>query len=358
MQNLDSLFCQLGDMSVDGYFIYDLETHALVYYNAGFSNILSRDLDEFKHSPLELLDMIHPDDRDLVADCYEEILTESGSRKYEFRLLLKDEVEKYVKLSVGRVKISDKAVICGVIEDITIDKHNKIHIEQINSRKNIALEVLSHDLKEPFGMMKMAASSMATNVEQRSEAYLEEGLNFIIEMCERNLKMVRSLINREFLKSAEIEIKKERTDLIWELKDLIRFYRRSHLKEERNFYLNCKSDRIYLRLDTMKFLQVLNNLISNAIKFTREQGTITLAAEEKEQSVLISVSDDGIGIPNDLKSHLFERSAIGLRLGLRGEESHGLGMGIIKSIVDLHGGKIWFTSVINEGTTFYIELPK
>jgi len=352
------LFYQLGEQSTDGYFVYDITECTFLYFNKALVDIWQVRPEDIRLSPTILFDLVHPDDQDLVGYCFQELSSDQVFKKYEFRLLLDGENERCLKASIGPVKEGRKDLLCGVVEDITVDRRNKTHIEQINNRKNIALEVLSHDLKEPFGMMKLAASSMANGLEEKSEEYLSEGLSFIMEMCERNMKMVRSLINKEFLKSSEVAIKKERVDLVWELRDLIRFYRRSRLKEEKQFSFNCKSDRIYMQLDSMKFLQVLNNLISNAIKFTGEQGKITLSAQEMEKTVLISVADNGSGIPASMRSSLFDRGEQGLKRGLIGEESHGLGMGIIKAIVDLHGGQIWFETELNKGTVFYIMLPK
>ncbi len=105
-------------------------------------------------------------------------------------------------------------------------------------------------------------------------------------------------------------------------------------------------------------MQVINNLISNALKFTPEGGSITVNVEESDRSVLISVADTGIGIPKKYHATLFDKFSQARRTGLKGQHSTGLGMSIIKTIVDWHQGKIWFNSEENKGTTFYVELPK
>ncbi|MEX2593854.1 MAG: ATP-binding protein [Anditalea sp.] len=113
-----------------------------------------------------------------------------------------------------------------------------------------------------------------------------------------------------------------------------------------------------MEVDDYKFIQVINNLISNSIKFTHDGGVISVHIEEKKDHVLFKVADDGIGIPGVFHDRLFEKFTQARRPGLKGEPSTGLGMSIIKTIVDWHEGKIWFTSKENEGTTFYIELSK
>jgi len=353
----NELFCALGDLSADGYFIFEPQQQKFLYLNKSFGDIWELETDQiYDHSQI-LLKQVHPEDLAHVISCYEECLEDGKEKKYEFRLLFAGR-EKYVRIIVFAVQDKANKRLIGTVEDTTVARHNKIHIEQINARKNITLEVLAHDLKEPLGMMKLTASSMEDSIAQTGDEQMMNSLSFIKDMCERNLLLVRSMINREFLKSSVVEIGKERADLVWELRDVVRFYKRSKLGKVKNIKFTSSAEQIYLHLDSMKFLQVINNLISNALKFTDDNGYIGLHAEELENTVLITVTDNGIGIPDELQPGLFDHLPETLRPGLKGEESGGFGMGIIKAIVDLHQGKIWFKSKTGVGTTFYIELPK
>jgi two-component system sensor histidine kinase VicK len=126
------------------------------------------------------------------------------------------------------------------------------------------------------------------------------------------------------------------------------------------FELFSSDPSIYVEIDEVKFIQVITNLISNAIKFTQDDGRITVRVEDKEDSgtLLITVEDNGIGIPKKYHASLFDKFTKARRPGLRHEPSVGLGMSIIKTIVEWHKGRIWFESEENKGTTFYIEIPK
>ena len=353
----NELFCQIGESSNDGYFIYNLQTERFEYINSGLAKIWEIDKEIILEQPHLLFQQVYNDDQEHVTSCYEECLLDMEPKKYEFRLGFPKSREKYVIASVYPFN-SEDTIICGITEDITAERHNKLHIEQINYRKNITLEVLSHDLKEPLGMMKLTASSMEKGVLRSGDKELQESLQFIMDMCDRNTRLVRSVINHEFIKSNEVEIKKDRTELVWELKDALRYYRRSRLRDVRNFKFSSNQDKIYIAIDGMKFLQVINNLVSNAIKFTDENGTIEITAEDNGVMVLITVSDDGRGIPKEIRGTLFDRGSQGFRAGLVGLDSGGLGMGIIHNIVKLHGGRIWFETETGRGTTFYVELPK
>ena len=352
-QDKGQIFCQMGNVSSDGYFIYNTRELVFSYFNHALCRIFGLS-EEVTPTINQLRSKIHIEDTEHVTNCYNELVEDGGAKKYVFRISLFDG-EKHLKGNFTRA--DDGEHVYGIIEDITVERENKIHIEQINARKNITLEVLSHDLKEPLAMIRMTASSMETNIGQMEEPDLRNSLQFISEMCERNLKLVRSMVNHEFIKSAVVAIKKERADLVWELKDVVRFYSRSHLSQVRNFSFSSLQDKIFLFLDSMKFMQVINNLVSNSIKFTKVGGNIKVHAEQRGNKVIVSVSDDGIGIPKEMRNNLFNHSKEVLRKGLKGEESGGLGMNIIKDIVDLHGGRIWVVSEESLGTTFFIELP-
>ncbi len=112
-----------------------------------------------------------------------------------------------------------------------------------------------------------------------------------------------------------------------------------------------------LEVDPDRMLQVLGNLVSNALRHTPQGGQITLQVERQAQGVLLSVRDTGEGIPPDALPHVFERFYRGApsRQGQKGKS--GLGLAIAQSIVEAHGGTIWVESILGEGTTFKIELP-
>lgn len=353
----DDLFYKIGEQSDDGYFVFNLNESCFVYHNYGISNILQLPKEQINSDLEKLIEFVHPEDRLYAISCFAECKKQLIEKKYEIRIQLNGR-EKFLKFSLYPFITKQVKFIGGIVEDTTVDRQNKIHIEQINARKNIMLEVLSHDLKEPLGMIRLAASDIENQLAYTGSTEMKESLSFIKEMCGRNLKLVRSLINKEFLKSSLIELNRERVELVWELEDLIRFYRRSHLRDIKNFRFTASHDKINLMLDTMKFMQVINNLISNAIKFTSKNGTIALSVVDNEKAVLVTVADNGLGIPDELKPNLFERNRQNLKLGLQGENSGGLGMNIIKTIVELHNGEIWFESEKGKGSTFYIELPK
>ena len=103
--------------------------------------------------------------------------------------------------------------------------------------------------------------------------------------------------------------------------------------------------------------RVFSNLLSNAVKFSPLESSINVNLKKRSNLTLLSIQDHGIGIPDDLKGHIFLSTNDARRVGTAGEQSFGIGLSICKQIVEAHGGKIWFESVSGRGTTFFVELP-
>jgi two-component system sensor histidine kinase VicK len=254
------------------------------------------------------------------------------------------------------VKDKKKYAIAGFIEDITIQKENEENSSKFSIKKNSVLEILAHDLTGPIGVMQNIASLIK---EQAKDNVLINEYTMLIEhICKRNIAMIRDLIQTEYLASSEIEITLERIDLVYKTNLIMHEYRRSEKKLAKTFRLTSSSDKIFAEVDEIKYAQVINNLIGNAIKFTPDGGSISVDIKEQQDSILITVKDNGIGIPQQLQPFLFDRFTKARRPGLKGEECTGLGMSITKKMVELLKGKIGFESKEHQGTTFFIEIPQ
>jgi two-component system sensor histidine kinase VicK len=360
MTDLNSdIFCQIGDTASDAYFVFELETNTFQNINPSFEAIWGIPMSSVLDSPDLLFDTVHREDIAHVKNCYNSFIDELTAKKCDFRIVSATDGVKYIRLSIYPILNKGKLTkIAGIAEDSSVVKSNIFYMEKINARKNSTLEILAHDLKGPLGMISLLASSIEREASLDGKESILKSVRFIRDMCKRNINLIRSLVNQEFLESTEVNLRKERADLVWEISDVIKNYKNSEEYIAKTFVLTSSHDKLLIEVDSLKFMQVINNLISNSIKFTPDDGVIAVNIEDKRQVVLISVSDNGIGIPQDLHPYLFDKFTRARRKGLKGEDPVGLGMSIIRTIVELHGGKIWFDSEENAGSTFYIELPK
>lgn len=357
-ENLVS-FEQIGELSDDVYFVYDLSSAILRYINAASVSVLQLSPEAVKNKPDLIFDVLHPEDRTYVLDFLKQSVESSKPGKIEFRMLLPDNTKKYIELKIYPLeRTAKRALIAGIAVDITTTKSNILYGEKINARKNSILEILAHDLKAPIGMINMMATAIQNLSRKKGEDTIIRYVDLIQSLCVRNIDLIRDLVNQEFLESTEVDLRKERADIVWGLSDIIEQYKKSEDIILKKFNFTTSTAKLYIDMDSLKLMQVFNNLISNAIKFTPENGVISIDILEKDDTVLVTVSDNGIGIPEEFHPYLFDKFTRARRKGLKGEDAVGLGMSLIKTIVELHKGSIWFESAKDQGSTFYIEVPK
>lgn len=169
---------------------------------------------------------------------------------------------------------------------------------------------------------------------------------------------MEELLEVSEMESQNFSLSMQKVNLSEFIPEVIEQYESDALEKEIRLSYSLPEQPLFADLNIKKFSRVLENLISNALKFTGEKGSVSLVLEALDDHVLIKVMDTGIGIPKDLQKFLFEKFTRAKRFGLKGEKTHGLGMFITKQIVDLHQGKLSFESVEHKGTTFFIKLKK
>jgi two-component system sensor histidine kinase VicK len=353
------IFENFVQQSSQVYFIFNPANHQFLFLNHAFRQIWELSNELVSKNPSLLLGMLHEEDSKHVQENYELLMSGEAKSEVEFRIITPDGTEKWISVSAGTFKNSEGIlVIAGTAEDISRTKLYEDNLHKFAAKKNSILEILSHDLAGPLNVLQNMAGILATKLKPYQNPEVDVLIGMMADACRRNVKLIRDFVAQEFLESSAVVLNKQRINIVERLKQVIDEYKNSEEAIAKNFVFVCSDEPILIEVDDTKFLQVINNLISNAIKFTPDYGTITLSVEEKSTTVLFVVKDTGIGIPEALQPVLFDKFSKARRPGLRGEESTGLGMSIIKTLVTWHGGTIWFESEEDKGTTFYIEIPK
>ncbi|MCC9137022.1 ATP-binding protein [Pontibacter silvestris] len=339
------------------FFLYNLRTRHVDFINPNFQKIW--EVSKKEYSEESLWGSIYPDDRSFVEESYHDFLNGESSKKIEFRILLQKDVVKWLSLFVYYIFEGNvKSFIVGLVEDITKRKELEHLSAQNNSRKSAVLEILSHDLKGSIALINVMNEEVKKHVQALGNEQVNEYTRLIGQVCKNNLDMIHSLLNVEFLESASMQLTRKRLDLVQLIKNVFDEYKHSEKLLDRCFKLLSANESVYVEVDEVLFTQVFNNLISNAVKFTREGGAITVSLEEDKERVLVCVKDNGIGIPKSLQPFLFDRFSKARRPGNKGQKSTGLGMSIVKRIVELHGGKTWVESEEKKGTSIFFNIPK
>lgn len=333
-------------------FIYDLSLQQFTYINSNLQSLL-KSVDDQILQP-RIIKQIHPEDLRHLIKCYQELLEGKPVGTVQFRLIA-DEKELWIRLTPFLMQSSGNPVIVVSASDITAEIHNFYIINKYANKKNSILNMLSHDLRGPLSVAQNLVNALEEKLDDTKLTNLAKNISVILR---KSIDLITDLTNREFLDTMEVQLFKKNIDISTKTAEYMEECRRSQELAGRSLTFKSSCKEIYIDVDEAKFMQIYNNLLSNALKFTREGGHILFTIEERENSVLFTCSDDGIGIPEEFIPVLFEEFTDAKRTGLRGEPTLGLGLFVVKTIVSWHDGTVWVESKENAGTTFYIEIPK
>lgn len=344
----------LAELSKKAIFSFDVELDQFIYSNPAFQDVFLKNNSLIR---VDIQSMIHPEDAGFLKEGYE-VLLQKGKKNIEFRLVLPDKTIRTIRLEAFIISIGKgRQVITGIMEDITAFKDHSNTLNKFSNKKNSLLNILSHDLLGPLGTIQNLSAIIQKKATDFENKELNRFVSSIEKMSRNSIAMIRNLINQEFLESASAELVLRRTNIVTALRQTVEQYKQSEETMQRTFSFSTTRDIIMVDIDESKLLQAVNNLVSNALKFTQENGIIDISISEENNTILLTVSDNGIGIPEKHHAGLFDKFTTARRTGLHGEASNGLGMSIIKTIIEWHHGEISFVSEENKGTTFYIRLP-
>ena len=223
-------------------------------------------------------------------------------------------------------------------------------LEQSQAENSKMMHIVAHDLRSPISSMTMIAdvlleSEYGTEEDRTLLEHIKisgtNSLNLVSEMMQVNR-------GSEGLKKESVDLER----MINYCVDLLR-YRADDKKQK----ISVSSVSVTALVSREKIWRVISNLIANAIKFSDVGGNISIQLTKEENNALITVKDEGIGIPDTIKDSVFELFTNSKRLGTAGETPYGMGLAISKQIVGAHNGNIWFESEEGQGTTFFVELP-
>lgn len=358
MFDFANFFLEQAEASSRVQFVYNLTTGRVVFVNTAYERVLGGTKARVNDELAGLLARIYPDDRAYLVDYWR--LWGSGQMpdEVEIRLQRPGQPDQWFNLvSHHQQSASGTVWLSGVLHDVTVAKEYQQNADLFNSRKNATLDMLSHDLSGAFILTEQIAQYLTEEIKPVPSGRILDMLNTLSSTSQDSVKMIRDLINLEFLASANSALKRDRVNIGDVLAVPLAQLRDGQRLVRHHFTYSLPDKPLYVNLDTNKFGQVLINLVNNAIKFTPDAGTITVLIDGYSGGVRIQVIDDGVGIPLDLQPYLFDRFTKARREGLRGEHTTGLGLAICKTVVEWHYGTLTVVSTEGEGSTFTVHLP-
>jgi len=229
-----------------------------------------------------------------------------------------------------------------------------VELEKSNTDKERILRVVAHDLRDPIG----GAATLINTVinEDMPDECEKQNLAIVEKTLANSLVLINELVELDLGKE-HIPLNKEWVDINEMVKQCIDLMQLIASKKSQKLQFLGLSKPLNVHLDNDKIKRMLNNLIGNAIKFSPAGETIRIELVQKDKTVIITVKDNGIGIPPEMRTEVFNTLGNTRRIGTAGEKSFGLGLSICRQIVEAHDGRIWVESAPGSGSIFFAELP-
>lgn len=298
------------------------------------------------------LQLIHPDDAKLLNKKISSSFKNKQPFKADHRILMADGSLKYIH-SEGRPLVDDHGTVVkmsGTAQDVT-DMHN------LDIAKRDFISLASHQLRTPASGVKAFLSLLledhAGELNKKQRAFIAKAN----DSNNRQLEIIDGLLSLASIQSGKISLKKQPIDLRSLLKQSLSHYQPVRKVKRQRFILNKSKRPVVINVDANHVQMAIDNLISNAIKYTPEKGTITITTRATKTSAYLEVADNGIGIAKQDLPSLFQKFS---RLNNPASQTvggSGLGLYLAKAIVELHGGSITVRSQLGVGTQFRIKLP-
>jgi two-component system sensor histidine kinase VicK len=245
------------------------------------------------------------------------------------------------------------------LEDISERKALELRLKRLYDAQETILHLATHDLKAPIGHIQLLTDLLkgqldAAELTPDQAPDRAQYLALIRQACATANKLLQDVLLLGALDAAALQL--QPTDLGALLTQRLAVHRLAALDKDLDLDLDLPPQVVKANLNADLFGRVVDNLVSNSLKFTPAGGRVTVALREQAGRVRLTVQDTGIGIPETLQAGLFEKFSSSARTGIGGEASTGLGMFITQQIVQQHRGKLWVESHAGAGTCFFIEL--
>jgi len=256
------------------------------------------------------------------------------------------------------------AILRGMAQDISELKEaqekiyaQNMELNALNASKDKFFSIIAHDLRSPFTGFLGLTQLMAEKLDTMTIEEIKDFNNKMLKSANNLFSLLDNLLTWSRMQRGLIEI--QPSDLVLSKLVNTNIDELSETFIQKNISLTITiPDDLYIWADAPMINSVIRNLISNAVKFTPRNGTISILAQKNGNDILFSIQDSGIGISTEMLNKLFKIDEKVSRLGTEGEASTGLGLLLCKDFIEKHNGNIWIESVVGKGSIFYFNLPQ
>jgi PAS domain S-box-containing protein len=351
--HLSSLFQQtaagVAEADADGY---------LINVNERYCHILGRSREQLIGQHIQ--DLTHPDDRERNIGNFTSMLRTRQPYEMEKRYLRGDGSAVWVSITVSPVRDeqSQKLIsVSSVVLDISSRKCAEHKLREANRRKDEFLAMLAHELRNPLAPIKAASDLL--DLYQPNDVRIREASAIIGRQTSHMAALVDDLLDVSRVTRGLITLERQALDLRLLVGEAVEQVRPLIEARGHRLEVTLSPDAALATVDRKRIVQVMGNLLNNAAKFTPDGGHIRCTIEVREQEVEFAVIDDGAGMSEDLARQAFELFVQGERTPDRAQGGLGIGLALVKSLIELHGGRVAARSAgLGQGSRFSVCLPR
>lgn len=322
-----------------------------------------------------IFDFIHPDYHETSLGRLKNVIChKTAAPLIEMEFVKEDGSPISVEVSAGSIEYEGKLCALGCVRDITERKkaeklrwqfaeQSRLLDEAIecDKLKTEFLANLSHELRTPLNVLfstlqllnLVGTNSSAGDSEEKVKKYY----NIMKQNCYRLLRLVNNMIDITKIDAGFFNLNFKNQNIIAIIEDITLSVVEYGNNKGIEIIFDTDTEEKLMACDADMIERIILNLLSNAIKFTPSSGKILVSIKNNETSILVSVKDTGSGIPLDMQKSIFDRFVQVDKSLSRNREGSGIGLSLVKSLVELHGGAIWIESKDNSGSKFIFELP-
>ena len=228
-------------------------------------------------------------------------------------------------------------------------------LKELNLSKDKFLSVISHDLRNPATALIATSEKLNRDIEKLSTSDIKNLSNIIHRTAHKIVQQLNELVDWAKKQREKTSFNPKKINLVEGMKDSLELLKGIAAQKEIDL-VNTVVNELYVNADSLMFRSIVQNLVTNAIKYTPQKGSITISATRHDKMVEICVADTGIGMTSETLENLFDDFNSSLR-GTNNEHGTGLGLILVKDFVAQHGGTILVESDENKGTCFKFTIP-
>jgi len=356
----EKLFINIFELSPYPLFIADLNG-AIIDINQSFTSVFGYEKKEVVgKTTLDLKLWIIESQREIIR---KQLIRDKRVKNKEVKFYLKSGEVIDTQFSASLIEIYDETIILSEIIDVTARKkaeqslkENEEKLRESVATKDKFFSIIAHDLRSPFNGILGISKILEKDHKILDDEQREMMIRMLNDSVKSTFNLLENLLSWSRAQSQTLSFNPEKLYLKLLVYDTISDFQAA--AEQKNIKISENvTDDIVVFADKNMFKAVLRNLVSNAIKFSNQDGRIIIESVKHAYFMEISVKDEGVGIPQGKIDDLFRIEKDTSTLGTKNEKGTGLGLILCKEFVEKHGGKIWVDSIIGKGSAFHFTIP-